>query len=207
MKAQVFIALWLGAPFLGFLYEWLVCHRLRKQGRHERILYAFKAVRDRAAIKALRGELSKNSQAYDLFYRANSWIIDNHRFCGVCFKHLAQGVADEIGTPSRTKTSSELAQQIRQGDAEMKSIAKDYAHAIVMMIVENSGSLLLKALLRTLAKASRMAADEFLYRLPSTLSCLLLPRAERKALELSHEIALASATGSARIVAVPLVHV
>ena len=129
MSIATLIGFWLFIPAIVIAAKELKWRRLLRCREHDLILYAFCEARDVMAIKALRGEISENSETFRYFYKQLAKIIHDHRNHPIGFAHIAKSLAENKNRPVPTWVRR-LIRELKKSDPEIKHVVCKYIQAI-----------------------------------------------------------------------------
>ena len=198
MKSSTFIMLWLAIPLAWALWQTHRHRRVIKMREHDRILFTFCEARDTIALKAIRGEVREDDELFDFFYVRTAKLIHHHKQFGVCFKEIAQAIAAGGYKGELSSSAKRLMRQVKHGDDEIKAMAKNYSDAVLIMLAENSGSILLRALLH-ISRAAVAESVGKLNKFVRAVARFFIPREELDTLRFARQIVhAANAKDSAR---------
>lgn len=141
MKVLIFLTIWFAFPVMVSVAAAVAVRRLQKRRLHDQLLYRFCSVRDAIAMKAIRGEISENSEIFEFFYTANARVIHRHKKMGICFNDFARRLiehSDRKGDHQRPidAKTKRLVRQVRRADLETKAIVVSWIEACAVMLNE-----------------------------------------------------------------------
>ena len=102
---------------------------LKLELEHSRILYAFCSVRDTFALKAIRNEVSEESELFKFFYGVNSMLIHDHPKHGKCFVEMIREIYKKRTSNNKAPQNTRLAKELGEADKESKAAAMLFIHA------------------------------------------------------------------------------